>query len=526
MRSNRVSFTMVRMMVVCVWACGIPSVVYAAAPLKVVMISGSAEYETSQFLPQFKEYLEDRYNIKATLLQSNDTDQPGNFIPGLEAIKDGDVLFTFTRRLEIDGEQLQLIKDYVLSGKPIVAIRTASHGYQKFLEMDKEVLGGNYHGHFGGSAQGELDAPTQRAEPTDAAKTHPVMQGIGRLKSRYSLYKTAPTADDVTVLMYSEIPADKLEKEEKDDPRQPAVWVREYKGARIFYSSLGGMRDFQNDTYKRMIAQALFWTAKRDVEAVPLPEPPKRNRKTGTFSLKLRSRLQPFKGAEEWQEVAVPAELKVEETAIVICDMWDKHWCDGATQRVGTMVPKMNDLLKKAREKGILILHCPSECMDYYADSPQRRRVMMAPKVELPQHLELPQPPLPIDDSDGGCDSGQKPWYMAWTQQHPGLEIGEFDGITDNGDEAYNYLRQEGINTILMMGVHTNMCVLGRGFATRPMTERGMKVILVRDLTDAMYNPEKRPFVSHEDGTELVVQYIERNYGPSVTSSQIMKALD
>lgn len=526
MLNDRAFFTIVQMTIVSLCSCGILAEVYAADPLKVVMISGSAEYESSQFLPQYKEYLEDRYNIKATLLQSNDTDQPGNYIPGLEAILDCDVLFTFTRRLEIDGEQLQLLKDYVLSGKPIVAVRTASHGYQKFLEMDKDILGGNYHGHFGGSARGELDAPTQRAEPTEAAKTHPVMKGIGRLKSRYSLYKAAPVADDVTVLMYSEIPADKLSADEKDDPRQPAVWVREYKGARIFYSSIGGMLDFRNDTYKRLIAQALFWTSKRDVETKPLPEPPQPPRKNGTFTLELRSRTQPFKGVDDWQEVPVPAELKIEQTAIAICDMWDKHWCDGATQRVGVMVPKMNALLTKAREKGILILHCPSECMDYYADSPQRRRVMLAPKAEPPKLLELPQPPLPIDDSDGGCDSGQKPWYMAWTQQHPGLEIGEFDGITDNGDEAYNYFMQHGITTILMMGVHTNMCVLGRGFATRPMTERGMKVILVRDLTDAMYNPDRRPFVSHAEGTELVVEYIEQHYGPSVTSNQIMDALD
>ena len=30
------------------------------------------------------------------------------------------------------------------------------------------------------------------------------------------------------------------------------------------------------------------------------------------------------------------------ETAIIICDMWDKHWCKGATSRVGEMAPVMN----------------------------------------------------------------------------------------------------------------------------------------------------------------------------------------
>ena len=57
--------------------------------------------------------------------------------------------------------------------------------------------------------------------------------------------------------MYSEIP---------DHPKEPSVWVRTYKGARVFYSMLGGWKDFENETFKTMIARALFWTAKREVE--------------------------------------------------------------------------------------------------------------------------------------------------------------------------------------------------------------------------------------------------------------------
>ena len=54
----------------------------------------------------------------------------------------------------------------------------------------------------------------------------------------------------------------------------------------------------------------------------------------------LRSRAQLFKGSEEWQEVRTEYKLDPQRTAIIICDMWDNHWCSGATQRVNEMVKR------------------------------------------------------------------------------------------------------------------------------------------------------------------------------------------
>jgi hypothetical protein len=79
-----------------------------------------------------------------------------------------------------------------------------------------------------------------------------------------------------------------------------------------------------------------------------------------------------------------------------------------------------------------------------------------------------------------------------------------------------------GIRTVLIMGVHTNMCVLNRSFAIKQMTRWGIPCVLVRDLTDSMYNPADSPHVSHERGTELVIEYIERYWAPTVASSEIV----
>jgi nicotinamidase-related amidase len=241
--------------------------------------------------------------------------------------------------------------------------------------------------------------------------------------------------------------------------------------------------------------------------------------------LNLRTRVETFKGSGVWGEVTIQKEFPVAETAILICDMWNKHWCRGATERVTAMAPKMNSVIKAARRNGVQIIHSPSDTLDYYATTPYRQRMINAPYASPPKPLDLStSPPLPIDDSDGGCDTGEKPSYKAWTRQNPAIEITDPDGISDNGQEVYNFMQQRGIKNLIIMGVHTNMCVLGRSFGIKQMTKWKVHCVLVRDLTDAMYNPQRPPFVSHEEGTKLVVEYIEKYWCPSILSDDLFKA--
>ena len=166
-----------------------------------------------------------------------------------------------------------------------------------------------------------------------------------------------------------------------------------------------------------------------------------------------------------------------------------------------------------------MILHAPSDTMDYYARNPARLRLRDSPRVETPPLLDLPDPPHPLDDSDGGCDSGELPWHRAWTRQHPGIEIDpDRDGISDCGEEIFSFLKHRGFAKLLLMGVHTNMCVLHRPFGIKAMARWGVPVALVRDLTDTMYNPAMRPYVSHEEGTRLVVEYVEKFWCPTLPS--------
>jgi len=243
------------------------------------------------------------------------------------------------------------------------------------------------------------------------------------------------------------------------------------------------------------------------------------------LNLKLRTRVEAFKGSGEWQEVHFPLQLAARETALIICDMWDNHWCRGAAQRVVVLAKKAAPVLELARQRGILIIHAPSDTMGFYKDAPQRQAILSIPRAAAPAPLSVADAPLPIDDSDGGCDTpGDKP-HKAWTRQHALIRVAPEDLVSDNGAEVYSALQQRGIHTLLVMGVHTNMCILNRTFAIKQMTKWGVRCILIRDLTDAMYDPQDRPQVSHEQGTELVIQHIEKYWAPTVLSSQLVEAL-
>jgi nicotinamidase-related amidase len=226
-----------------------------------------------------------------------------------------------------------------------------------------------------------------------------------------------------------------------------------------------------------------------------------------------------------WREESVRRTIPAAQTAIVVCDMWDKHWSRGAAERVEAMAPRMNAVLHAARSQGVSIIHAPSDTMSFYAETPARRRIRAAPYISPPAEVERVELPLPIDDSDGGSDTGETEESRVWTRQHPTLDIDHGrDCVSDSGQEIYNYLHQAGIRQVLLMGVHTNMCILNRSFGIKQMVKWGINIALVRDLTDAMYNPTRSPYVSHDEGTALVIGYIEKFWCPTIHSDDLRGA--
>ena len=223
------------------------------------------------------------------------------------------------------------------------------------------------------------------------------------------------------------------------------------------------------------------------------------------------------------------------QTAVIVIDVWDKHWCDGANRRVAGMAPRFAAFVDALRARGVFVIHAPSDTMKTYEGTPARKLAQSAPAAEVPDKTTFKwnyldpaaEGQLPVDDSDGGCDcQPQCKTHIAWKAQHPAIPIKDGDAVTDNGREVWNLLQQRRIDNVVVCGVHTNMCVLGRPFGIRQLTRLGKNVALVRDLTDTMYNPRMRPFVAHEKGTDLVIEHVEKHWAPTITSDQVLAKAD
>lgn len=275
-----------------------------------------------------------------------------------------------------------------------------------------------------------------------------------------------------------------------------------------------------------ILALAGAFAPAQQVQDAPIPNRPKVAGK-----LQLHARKCVLEPAGAIKQTNQTLDWNVAETAIIICDMWDDHYCKCAAQRVKDMAPRMNAVITAARNHGVMIIHAPSGTMDFYADTPYRKRLQAARKAEPPVPIAnwcyldpKAEANLPIDDAKSPCDDpvvGER--VRRYSRQNEALDIIGYDGISDSGVEIWNFCVQENIKNIVLMGVHTNKCVLGRPFGIRQMVRLGKNVVLARDLTDAMYDPREPPFVSHTRGTELVIEHIETYWCPSILGEDLTR---
>ena len=211
--------------------------------LKVCLLSGCDTYHSEESLPSFQEYLEKNYPIDCVRIVKKAKDD----LPGLEQLETCDVAFVFIKRMGMKDAQLAQFQKYMKSGRPIVAVRTASHAVQTWLEFDQEVLGGNYKSHHPAG-------PVTTIGVAEGSAGHPILAGVKLTAAGDSLYKNLGHAADIRVLLTGTI---------EGQPTEPIAWTREVNGGRVFYTSLGAEETFRDPAFRRMLANAIFWAAKR-----------------------------------------------------------------------------------------------------------------------------------------------------------------------------------------------------------------------------------------------------------------------
>ena len=211
-------------------------------------------YEAHRTIPIYARDLEENHNFKTSVLLGEGPRNAFEF-PGLNKIKTADLLVVFCRRLALSKKQMDLIKDYLDEGKPVLGIRTANHafsvreeiaeGYFDWADFVPEILGCENRG-YGPTEIGTSVSTNQELS------AHPILKGLpATWDSKGNIYKVKPLLDNNASVLLQGIAGENTE---------PICWTRTTaKGSKVFYTSLGYPKDFENPIFQRLILNAAHW---------------------------------------------------------------------------------------------------------------------------------------------------------------------------------------------------------------------------------------------------------------------------
>jgi len=226
-------------------------------------------------------------------------------------------------------------------------------------------------------------------------------------------------------------------------------------------------------------------------------------------------------------EIVTLKEICLDQTALLICDVYNNHWCKSQTKIYDVIAQRIGRVVTEFHQKGILVVHCPSECTDHYAATIQYQRMLEFLPLPPPVHKkDVPAPDPPITSKFQCMCTPFCEVQFTWNREHPCIPIAEQDIICDQGAPICSYLQKQGITTLFYAGFALNMCMLNRTFGIPQMLRWGMDCILIRDLTEVFYNPKDPPYVTRFRALQMMTTYVENTYCPSVTSEELVQGLN
>ena len=249
----------------------------------IVFIAGDHEYRGEETLPALARIMAKHYGFKCSFFVTTDpkdgTINPGsNHITGLEALKSADLMVLFTRFQAFDDEQMQHIDDYLATGKPVIGLRTTTHGFKglkgKFAKYNEgyngeekdwksgfgeAILGEHWVGHYGRNHKQSSRLLLEKEQ-----LEHPILRGVKDVHTQCGGYNAHPREGSV-VLAKGQI-LNGMNFDDPPDPSKeilPVAWVRHYKAddekSRVFATTHGASEDILNEGFRRMLVNAHLW---------------------------------------------------------------------------------------------------------------------------------------------------------------------------------------------------------------------------------------------------------------------------
>ena len=254
----------------------------------IVFVSGDEEYRSEEALPMLARILAKHHGFKCTVLfainkQTGEIDpETTDNIPGLEALDSADLMVIFTRFRSLPDEQMKHVVDYVNAGKPVIGLRTATHGFNFESGGTYAKWGWNYDGDdfkqgFGRQVLGETwvahhgnhGSESTRGVIAEGAKDHPVVRGVTDVWGPSDVYAVRDLPAGSTPLVMGQIlkgmdPDALPAEDDRNNPMMPVAWVRNYKSesgkeARVFTTTMGASQDLQSEGLRRLLVNACYW---------------------------------------------------------------------------------------------------------------------------------------------------------------------------------------------------------------------------------------------------------------------------
>lgn len=232
-------------------------------PFHIVFIAAEDEHKSEQTLPLIAREAE-QLGARTTVLTAYPDPSNPSDIPGLEALNTADLTVFFIRFRALPEEQLRYIQNYIESGRPVIGLRTSTHGFRypegHPLELwntkfGTDVLGAPWILHYGHTSSTDVTA-----DPGNGQKRHPILEGVPeRFHVRSWLYYVLPypPAGSDILLWGRPVNAEALQVPETVNP---LAWIfRNYGGGHTFTTTMGHPDDFLNPAFLKLLKNAIHW---------------------------------------------------------------------------------------------------------------------------------------------------------------------------------------------------------------------------------------------------------------------------
>ncbi|MGY6743985.1 MAG: ThuA domain-containing protein [Cecembia sp.] len=255
----------------------------------IVLVSGDDEYRSEEAMPMLAKLLAQHYGFTCTVLFPIEPETghivPSyqNNIPGLEHLEKADLMILSTRFRELPDEQTQHFHTFLLAGKPIIGLRTATHAFH--YEKNKNSPFAKYHwmgkepgweGGFGQKILGETWVAHHGDHGTEGARAlidgiaqqqdHPILRGVKDIWAASDVYTVKNIPKEAEVLIYG-VPTSGMTPESPvnwEKSIMPMAWTKDYqieggKKGKVFTTTMGASIDLISDDLRRLIVNAAFW---------------------------------------------------------------------------------------------------------------------------------------------------------------------------------------------------------------------------------------------------------------------------